>query len=262
MKLVGLLMMRNDHDILPQVLDCNMPHFEAVYVLDGSDDHDHTLAILARFADKLAGVYRDSDLPPDYHQPPRDGARQFLLDKIKADIGDDGWIFCLHSDEMFYDVSPERMVLVAEERNCDLISIRNVHFFLHTSQKDDYHYDPRVPVMEQIKFACFPGFRERRAFKNRPHIRYDINRHSGIVPFGLTRELRSSFAVRHYLYRSPEQMLKSIDDRFARNWQSYGKVWYEAKQTCFVDILPKYYSFTRRIEVGQRILDGIQGTLS
>jgi len=262
MKLVGLLMMRNDHDILPQVLACNMRYFDAVYVLDGSDDHEQTRAIFSAYSGKLAGMYRDSELPSAYDRPPRDGARQFLLERIKADLGDEGWIFCLHSDEMFFDVEPAHMVDAAEQMKCDLISISNVHFFLHSSQEADYHYDPRIPVMEQIRFACFPGFPERRAFKNLPNISYDVNHHGSVVPFGLGRELRSPFPVRHYLYRYPEQMIQNIEDRFARNWQAYGKHWYEEKRSCFVDILPGYYRLTKKIEPGQRILDGVLGKLS
>jgi len=255
------MMMRNDHDILPQVLECNLPHFDAIYVLDGSEDSEGTRAIFSKHADKVRGIYRDSDLPSAYGRPPRDGARQFLLEKIKADIGDEGWVFCLHSDEMFYDLSPKAMVGAAEQYGCDCILVRNVHFFLHSSQEKTYRYDPDAPVFDQIRFASFPGFPELRAFKNGPAIAYEINRHSCVMPDGLARMLQTPFAVRHYLYRDPAQMLTNMKDRFERGWQTYGKRWHDERQSCFLDVLPGY-EFSCEVRRDQKIIDGITGVLS
>ncbi len=260
MKLIGLLMMRNDHDILPQVLEWNMPYFDAVYVLDGSDDPRVTRLIFSKYADKLGGLYLDSDLPATYARPPRDGARQFLLEKIQQDHSDGDWIFCLHSDEIFLDLHPRLMAIAAEQQRCDCILVRNVHFFLHTSQEGSYRFDSNLAVMQQIRFASFPGFPEYRAFKNGAHLSYEVNRHSQVIPNGLTRQLETPFPLRHYLYRHPEQMLRNMNDRFERNWQGYGKAWYEKEQRCFVDVLPGY-KFAREIAPDQKILDGVSGAL-
>src|SRR5580700_12110305 len=107
--LYGMLMMRGDLDILDEVLHCNAKYFKGIFVLDGTENFKDSQRIL-KCHQNIEFYMRDADLGQKYHRPPRDGARQVLLDAIYKRYGISGYIFLLHSDEMFYDYSPQLLV--------------------------------------------------------------------------------------------------------------------------------------------------------
>jgi hypothetical protein len=250
-------MMRNDLDIFEEVMDCNHVFFRAIFVLDGSDDWRRSKAILEKYPN-VEFYCRDEELGPEYDRPVRDGARQVLLEAIQASYGTDGYIFLLHSDEMYYDCPPGALVNAMERLDVDVAEVRNVHFFLHSSMKGRYSYDPNKSVIEQLPFACFPGWPEIRIFKNKRGLQYDINEHGRCAPYGLSRPVLTDFPVRHYLYRSEEQMRKAAVDRSSRGWQTYGVKWMARRGTCYVDVLPGY-KFSKQVPPGIKLLSGNTG---
>lgn len=257
--LYGILMMRGDLDVLEEVLKCNSSFFQAIFVLDGTDDWRASERILNKFQN-IQGIFRDKDLPKVYQRPPRDGARQVLLEDIQNKYGYDGYIVILHSDEMFFDYPPTLLAQVMAIRNIEAISVKNVHFFLHVSMKDSYTYNPEISVVDQVRYACFPGFPEDRIFKNKPGLYYEIQRHGRVIPCGLANLVRTNFPIRHYLYRYPNQMRNNAADRSGRNWQNYGSDWMSHQTDLFVDCLPGY-AFSKYVPPGSRILNGETGEL-
>lgn len=257
--LYGMLMMRGDLDVLEQVLECNSSYFRAIFVLDGTENAEVSRKILEKFAN-VEKIFYDSELPAEYNRPPRDGARQILLNAIQEKYGYDGYIFILHSDEMFFDYPPTLLATAMARYRFDLASVRNVHFFLHTSMKDGYYYDSDISVVSQIPYACFPGYPEYRCFKNKAGLHYLPNEHSKVHPHGLSHAVSTVFPIRHYLYRTPEQMELSSVDRKSRGWQGYGNDWMEVETERFVDCLPKY-KFAKYIPVGARIINGETGEI-
>ncbi len=257
--LYGMLMMRGDLDVLEEVLGCNAPYFRAIFVLDGTENANDSRRILNKFQN-IELVIRDQDLPVGYNRPPRDGARQILLEAIQDKYGYDGYIAVLHSDEMFFDYPPTLLVNAMQHYNIELVSVNNVHFFLHSSMRDDFSYEPSKSVVSQIDYACFPGYREFRMFKNKPGLYYQPNEHSRVVPHGLKAAVKTVFPIRHYLYRSPDQMVSNASDRAKRDWQKFGASWLEKTNDCFVDCL-EGYAFAKRIPLGLRIVNGETGEL-
>jgi len=258
--LFGMLMMKDDHDVLEEVLDCNARHFKALFVLDGSDDYQRTQRILSRYPN-VEFYLRDAQLDSHFVRPPRDGARQVLLEAIQSRYGTSGIIFILHSDEMFYDLPPGVLAAVLMEHNLDAVGVSNMHFFLHTSMEGHYYRDPARPIVEQIEHACFPGVPEVRAFRNQPGLAYQPNEHGKVEPHGLTRVAHTSFPLRHYLYRTEEQMRRNALDRSTRGWQGYGQ--WMTEQSCYVDKLPgDFMKFSQRIAPGERLANGRDGTLA
>lgn len=257
--LYGMLMMRGDLDVLEEVLRCNAPYFRAIFVLDGTEQADESKKILDKFP-TIESVIHDRDLPEEYNRPPRDGARQVLLEAIQKKFGYDGYIAVLHSDEMFFDYPPSLLVGAMKHFDIDSVSVNNVHFFLHSSIKNQYNYETSKSVVSQIQYASFPGYREMRLFKNKPGLYYHPNEHSRVVPHGLKGSVKTLFPIRHYLYRSPDQMVSGASDRAKRDWQKYGSGWMEKSDERFVDCL-EGYAFAKRIPPGSRIINGETGEL-
>lgn len=258
--LYGALMMRGDLDILEEVMDCNHRYFRGIFVLDGTDPWQDSKRILDKYPN-IDFYIRDEDLGPDYHKPLKDGARQVLLEAIQKKYGTDGYIFNLHSDEMYFDIPPRVLAAHMYRAGADVAVVRNVHFFLHSSMRDTYVYDPDASVVNQVPFACFPGWPEHRVYKNRPQLKYDKNHHSSTVPGGLEKGIVTGYPVRHYIYRSEVQMKQNALDRWQRKWQNYGFEWMKKNESCYVDCLPGY-QFTRHIPAGRKILNGATGELA
>jgi hypothetical protein len=252
--LIGALMMRGDLDILAEVLDNNFQHFREIFVLDGTEDWGASKIILEKYPN-IHCILHDQDLSPEYNLPPRDGARQVLLDAIQQKYGYDGYIVVLHSDEMFYDYPPSLLAAAMKVYSIEAMAVRNVHFFLHSSMAGSYSYDPEKSVVDQVCFACFPGYPEMRIFKNKPGLYYEKNQHGRVIPHGLENSVQTNFPIRHYLYRSPEQMQSNAADRGTRGWQTYGKEWMGQSDNRFVDCLPGY-KFSKFIPKDKIILDG------
>lgn len=257
--LYGLLMMRGDLDVLEEVLDCNYHYFREIFVLDGTEIANDSKKILDKYSN-IKLVIHDKDLPVEYNRPPRDGARQILLEAIQKKYGYDGYIAVLHSDEMFLDYPPSLLVYGMKHYHLDLVSVNNVHFFLHSLMREHFVYDPSKSVVSQIQYACFPGYREFRMFKNKPGLYYLPNEHSRVVPHGLSCPGKTQFPIRHYLYRSPNQMLSNASDRATRNWQNYGLGWMDKSDERFVECL-EGFTFAKQIPLGSRIVNGETGDL-
>lgn len=253
MKHYGLLMFRGDEDVLGEVLERNHKFFDGIFALDGTDDTTATASIIKRFPN-VEFYMRDADLPPKFH-PPRCGARQALLEEIQKRHGHEGWITVLHSDEIFLDADPREVAERADSDGYDHIVWANVPFFLHTSQEADYKYDPSRSVIDQITWAALPGWAEYRQFKNLPGLWYNVRKHLQSHPNGLPgRCLRSKLPIRHYLYRSPEQMLANARDRISRGWQDYGR-WMIDRGSCFIDALP-LFPRARHLAPGEKLEGG------
>jgi hypothetical protein len=255
--LYGALMMRGDLDILDEVLNWNFRFFKGIFILDGTEEWQQSNKIVKKYPN-IDFYMRDDELGPEYNIPPKDGARQVLLDAIQVKYAFDGYIVILHSDEIFYDFPPSLLAIAMEYYGVDALSIKNVHFFLHSSMKNEYIYNPHKSVIDQLCYACFPGYKELRIFKNKKGLRYDVNRHSQVIPDGLNTWADSSFPLRHYLYRSPKQTIKNISDRSERGWQLYGQSWINKESNLFVDCLPGY-KFSKLIPAGKRLLNGETG---
>jgi len=248
-------MFRGDLDVLDEVLKNNCQFFDAVYALDGSC-WGKPKQIIEKHKNIVFYV-RDVHLPPEY-KPIRDGARQFLLQKIQKDHPDGGWITLLHSDEIFLDVNPRDVAEESAKEGFGVVGWRLVNFFLHISEKNTYKYDESKSVVDQVTWACFPGWVELRQFRYDSRTKYNIRNHFCTIPTNCGETRLTSYPLRHYLYRSPEQMRNNAEDRINRGWQTYGK-WMNDSPV-FVDCLPCY---TRAVKVGRRkILNGDSGVLN
>ena len=235
MKHYGIMLVRGDEDILDEVMRRNHKFFDAIYVLDGTDDNSQTSKILKSYSN-LEFYATDADLPKDAIRG--DGMRSILLEELQRRHGYEGWVTLLHSDEIFYDVDPRNVIRDVELNGVEMVEWTSVPFFLHTSQKATYKYDKSKSIVEQVTWAAFPGWPEVRQFKNKEGIRYAPDQYMQTWPTGLAQWeycFCTYNAFRHYMYRDPEIAYKMALDR--RGFCDYGE-WIVKAGSCFVDILP------------------------
>ncbi len=220
-RLIGLLMIRDEADVLPEMLAEATRWFDRILVLDGTTvQRTETDAILAA-TPEVVFVVRDDQVP----QPVRDGARQHLLDEARHRFGVDNWIGVLHGDELI-ERDP-RPLLASRHPSLDpSIRIRLVHTFLHVDDKEDWDERSRLPVRERLSHCMWPGVPEARFFFDRGDRDYEVGRHSKVVPSSLRAgPLVDGFTVVQYNERTPGQVLARARQRAESRWQDghYGR---------------------------------------
>ena len=232
---IGLMLTRNEEDVIAEVMDVNKKYFDKILVLDGSDDRTEEIV---RSYDCVKYFLKDKDI---LDQLPNnrfvDGARQFILEKAQAMFPIEGWFSILHGDEVWHD-DPNWVANEAEKAHAEKVNWYVMNFFLHTSDKGRDLESIRS-VQERVKWYC-PGYLEIRSFRNKKGIHYDLNKHHLILPEGIGWQIYKYFPVyKHYPYRSVSQMMKKKKQYINNNFTaSYHNI--QGFDSCFVDILKGY----------------------
>jgi hypothetical protein len=208
--LIGLMLIRNENDILAQVLREHLRFADHIFVLDGTTEApDETRRICCELGGERLSFHTEDELPAGYPRPIRDGCRQFLVERARERFGCAGWFVLLHADEIFVE-SPADIVRL-HGATTDIIEVKSLLYFIHREQAP-FVYRPQLPLDQQIYWYSGPGYPEVRLVRNREGCHYDPGQHFDLVPRGLSERIKTAFRVRHYPYRdAPQQERRAID---------------------------------------------------
>lgn len=232
---IGLMVTRDEEDVIKEVMDVNKKYFDNILVLDGSSDKTEEII---RSYNCVKYFLKDREIIDKLpNRKFEDGARQFLLEKAQEMYPAQGWFTLLHGDEIWHD-DPNRAAEEAEKTRADKVNWYVMNFFLHTSDKSR-DLDSIKSVQARITWYC-PGFLEIRQFKNKPGIRYDLSQRHQILPRGVGWRIYKHFPIyKHYPYRSVAQIMKKKQQNIQSGFSvTYGRL--NGPDDCFVDILPNY----------------------
>ncbi len=226
-RLIGILMIRNENDVLEETLQNITQFYDRIFVLDGTEPESElrvSEAILRSFPE-VTFIMRDADTDGPF--PIRDGARHYLLEEVRRQYGVGNWIGVLHGDE-FYSRDPRPFIALLDPAKVPIIQARLCHFFLHTDDKATWEERKDKPVQDRITHYMWPGTPENRLFYDDGRCRYDPRRHKMIVPYGAgARRMRfDHLVIKQYNYRTPEQMHERAAQRLDSDWQvhHYGHI--------------------------------------
>jgi len=232
---IGLMMTRNEEDVIEEVMEVNKKYFDKIMVLDGSDDRTEEIL---RSYDCVKYFLKDKDIIDKL--PGRkfeDCARQYLIDKAQDMYPVEGWFTLLHGDEVWHD-DPNWVANEAEKAHAEKVNWYVMNFFLHTSDKGK-DLNAIKSVQERVLWYC-PGFLEIRSFRNKKGIHYAVGQKHNVLPQGIGWQIYKHFPVyKHYPLRSIEQILgkKKQNDQSGFSI-TYNK--YLNYDDCFQAILPNY----------------------
>lgn len=216
-RLIGMLMIRDEDDVLGDSLAAASRWFDRIYVLDGTTDQvrvERTDAILASVPE-VAWHARDADWFPGGIT---DGARQILLERIRRDHGFDNWIGLLHADE-FLDQDPRPMLAARHPSTHPSLRVRVAHTFLHV--EDEHLWDDLgLPLRAKVAHQMWPGVPESRFFFDDGSRNFDIDHHSKVVPKSFRAgELIDGYVITQYNERGTHQVTARAQQRAASGWQ-------------------------------------------
>jgi hypothetical protein len=211
---VGLLIMKDENDILHEYLTNITKYYDKILVLDGSDD-DEGREICAQFPEV---IFYEKDQNVIKGNVTDSTTRGFLWEKAKELVDNKLWVGILHPDE-FPSANPLEMLEQVQNTGADAILIHNLHFFLHTSQKEGWDHKPGDLIEPKMKYYMAPGHPEHRYFKFDKKFVYG-DRHSLTVPHNIGSQiLIPNFTHKQFTYRTLEQAKKRAKTRWDSGWQ-------------------------------------------
>lgn len=204
------MFIRNENDILKEVLEEHFKFCDHIFILDGTIDNLKISEEICRSFNNIS-YFKDIDLPPNYPRPTRDGCRQFLLEKIRDKFGAHGWIAVLHGDEIFIDNPKE--IISKYHGIFDALTFDSMLYFVHKEQYP-FKLDKKINFQEQIIWHSGPGWPEARLYKNKNGSNYkNINMQGKVIPENLGINWKTPFKIKHYSLRNPDQQLNRARDR-------------------------------------------------
>lgn len=210
---VGLLIMKDENDILHEYLTKITQYFDKILVMDGSSD-DEGEKICAQFPEVIF-YEKDSNVVKGHAN---DSIRGYLWEKAKELVDNKLWVGILHPDE-FPASNPLEMLEQIGTEAADVVMITNQHFFLHTSQKDTWDFKPGDLIEPKMKYYMAPGHPEHRYFRFKKEFVY-ANVHSLTIPHNVRSVANvPQFVHRQFTYRTLEQAKKRAQTRWDSGWQ-------------------------------------------
>ena len=207
---IGILLTKNERDVIEEVMEEHEKCFDTIFALDGSDDGTYEFL---KSRKSIVFLIRDSEVSPD--APIRDGARQFLIETAQEKYGTKGWFSLLHGDEFFHN-DPNQIASMADQEGIDILRWRMMNFFLHKSEEEAFEIreDRTKSIQERRRWYC-PEWVEVRQFRNSKNVRFHLSRHGTLFPEGLNRHKVNIHLplIKHYSYRTPEQVKARAKDR-------------------------------------------------
>ena len=204
-KLLGLMLTYENHEVLDTWLDCYSSMFNKIFNLDGSNIYKNEINNLLK-KHKVKNSHEDefTNFSKTDH-----GLRSIVFNQIKNYINSDKdslnneyWIVLCHPDE-FYTEPFIEIIKEASRDNCTLINANNLHVCPLKNELQSWLENKTFKIFNNF---VYPGFSEKRIFKYEQYYTYEENKHSSVVPINLQeRKHQRHLNILHYKIINPEQ---------------------------------------------------------
>lgn len=199
MRVFGLLITKGDHAAFGDWCRDQLPLYEAVVCLDGSET-DETACQAEQYRDRL--IYRHER---EFNIPSKSdhGLRRVVHDEIVNRFGHDQWIMCCHTDEFCYH-DPRKIAAKADAEGYDQVWWFTPHFYPHPSEIADLRERMRRPLQKRYCYYHWGylgtdrPWLEHRLYKSGRHVAWDAVTHGSVSPHGLTRPAPYHPIFRHF----------------------------------------------------------------
>lgn len=202
----GLMVVRDEDDIIGECLKHVLTWADAVYVLDlGSMDQTWNIVREAASRDRRVVPFRWEPFLFN------DTIRGYVFEKYRDRFRDGDWVLRLDADE-FYHVTPPEFVKekLSPIETCIYMGwyyfrLTSVECEAYESGRVDVMTDRHRSIIDRRRFYKIPDHAEPRMFRYRSNLKWpetaSFPNHAGLIA-------RERIPIRHYPHRDPLQMHK------------------------------------------------------
>jgi glycosyltransferase involved in cell wall biosynthesis len=206
MKIHGLSLVKNEADIIGQSLAAAAAWADSIYVYDNGSD-DGTWEIVR----DLAGTYPQIIPYKREARPYSQSLRKDLFEIYRVHGVPGDWWCLLDADEFFID-DPRVFLAAVPERFDEVWGASFEYYFTDVDAaryaKDPSAYADDVPVAQKCRYYV-NNWSEPRFFRDTARLEW----YEGGWPDRLGPASPERIRLKHYQYRSPQQIQKRIDTR-------------------------------------------------
>ena len=215
MKIYGISLIKNEIDIIEYSLKESSKWLDKIFVYDnGSTDGTWEMVNqIARSNDKVIPWKSEE-------KPYRDGLRADVYNEFKS-IGKAGdwWCFILDCDEIYIDNPREFLPKVSSLYQ--VVSTERFEYKLTVEDVEEFQFHNHFPEDEKyINYYSPRTHSEKRFFRHRDRLIWTNDRkypkHIGVI-------CPEKIRLKHYQYRSPEQVKSRIKTRIQATKEGYTK---------------------------------------
>jgi hypothetical protein len=199
MKLYGLMITKDDHDVFRDWCLDQLRLYDGVVCLDGSEG-DETQRIAGVFAERLIYLHEKEFYIPSKTDH---GLRRVVHEEITRRFGLDNWIMCCHADEFCYH-DPRKVAERAFLEGYDLVTWFSLHFLPHPNELPSWERLQNLPIAERSRYyhwspdgVGYPWL-EDRLYHNGPGVCWDFDTHGSVAPHNLKLPAPFHPILRHY----------------------------------------------------------------
>jgi hypothetical protein len=204
MRFHGLMLLRDEADILAESLARMLEWIDNLYILDlGSTDG--SWEIVQDFAARDKRIVPCKSAPIIYS----DGLRCMLFDRYRKLFDPGDWVMKIDADEI-YHIPPPRFVEQRLGRLDGAVYLQWYFFRLVKSEVDAYESgqvdvaaDRKRSIEDRRRYYKISQYSEPRMFRYRRSMQWPAN---VFWPFNFGYVSRSRIPIRHYPHRDPIQM--------------------------------------------------------
>jgi Glycosyl transferase family 2 len=213
MRFHGLMLLRDENDIIVQNLNHLLSWIDSLYILD-MGSVDGTWDVVMDYA------RRDKRIVPFFSRPIvySDNLRCMLLNEYRSRFDPGDWVMKIDADE-FYHVPPPKFVAERVRPLETAVHLQWYFFRMTLQEAADYESgrgsiaeDRKRPIEQRRRHYKVSTYAEPRMFRYRRGMQWW--EHSSF-PYNAGFVARQRIPIRHYPHRDPEQMRRRYQLRAA-----------------------------------------------
>lgn len=209
MKIHGMCIVKNEADIIDQSLKLATKWCDFIYVFDNGST-DGTWEIVSHLSKKYEQIILYKQKKCDFYN----GLRGEIFNHYRANSSKDDWWCTLDADEFYID-NPQDFLINIPKQYQVVCSASLQYYFtdkdLKLYQCNPSLYADHIPIEHKIRYYL-NNWSEKRFFRYRKNLKWNTKEASWPTNLGAIYPQR--IRLKHYQYRSPQQIQKRLDVRF------------------------------------------------
>ncbi len=212
MKIHSICLVKNEADIITQTLKSAVQWSDFIYVYDNSSTDGTWEKVL-----ELAKDYAQIIPYKQDNQPFADSLRSEPFNYYRAKSLEGDWWCKLDADEIYID-NP-RVFLSKVPKKYELVWAASFEYYFTDKDLELYNQNPElyaddVPVEEKCRYYI-NNWSEPRFFKYKTSLVWEksLVKSENPMPSGIGASYRKRIRLKHFQYRSPQQIQKRLDTR-------------------------------------------------